>query len=162
MLGTKSCSYKVTWQWAKEKKVMEDDFHLIHKSDLRTIAVCPPGFYAASPVRKWVHAPGISPESSEEGAGQEDALQRFHHERMVSQPLHPQNVCLRDLPHPESHLWNENRQCSGIANSTIIIWKMSLVWISASLPPLPSFAAAYTLPYSESWREQQRANEGAA
>lgn len=50
---------------------------------LTTISVCPPGFYAAPPARKWVHTPGISPESSAEGGGKEDALQRFHHEWMV-------------------------------------------------------------------------------
>lgn len=99
----------------KTNKVVEDDFHLICKSTLylsawlTTIIVCPPGFYAAPPARKWVHAPGISPESSEEGGGQEDALQRFHHERMVSHFLFahtifkertktassPKNECLR-------------------------------------------------------------------
>lgn len=50
------------------------------------ITVPPPGFHAASPVRERVHAPGISQESSEKGGGQEDALQRLHHERLVSPP----------------------------------------------------------------------------
>lgn len=76
----------------KETKVMKNDFHCICKSATRLAAwltrgpslSCPPGFHAASPVRKWVHAPGISPESSEKGGGQEDALPRLHHERLVS------------------------------------------------------------------------------
>lgn len=50
------------------------------------ITVPPPGFHAAPPVRERVHAPGISQESSEKGGGQEDALQRLHHERLVSPP----------------------------------------------------------------------------
>ena len=54
--------------------------------DMKVIVVCPAGFHAASPVRKRVHAPGISQESSEEGGGQENALQRLHHERLVRVP----------------------------------------------------------------------------
>ena len=64
-----------------------------HLIDSKTIIVCPPGFHAASPVRKWVHAPGISPESSEEGGRQENALPRLHHERVVS-PLSPLSLIL--------------------------------------------------------------------
>lgn len=45
--------------------------------------VCPPGVHAASAVGERVHAPGIPPQGSEEGGGQEDALQRLHHEWMV-------------------------------------------------------------------------------
>lgn len=47
-------------------------------------AVCCLGFYAAPPAGKWVHTLGISPKSPKKGGGKEDALPRFHHERMAS------------------------------------------------------------------------------
>lgn len=72
-----SCTFKRKSRW----------LHLIFETPpvSSVTAVFPPGFHAATPVGKWVHAPGISPESPEKGGGQEDALPRFHHERMASQ-----------------------------------------------------------------------------
>lgn len=79
--------FQVLYVQRKELTGRERWFHLISEPPpLSSItAVCPPGFHAAPPAGKRVHAPGISPESPEEGGGQEDALPRFHHERMASQ-----------------------------------------------------------------------------
>lgn len=148
--------------------------------DLKTTTVCPPGFHAAPPVRKWVHAPGISPESAEEGGRQEDALPGLHHERMVG--LHlcfsfsvrgisfslltkhlkmaeswiPQSVWLTTNHICQAVMWNSNSPVTGNAN----LKGASLVY--SGVVRVIASPALLALVYSESWWDRHRANEGAA
>lgn len=128
----------------KKNKVVEDDFHLICKSTpylsarLTTIIVCPPGFYAAPPARKWVHAPGISPESSEEGGGQEDALQRFHHERMVSHFLFAHTIFKERTKTASSPKMSVCDEWPALPRIAPVKWNW-LLRTAALFPPHPSW-----------------------
>lgn len=124
-------------------------------TDLKTIIVCPPGFHAASPVRKWVHAPGISPESSEEGGGQEDALQRFHHEWMVSPP---QSVLIFSFTHQLQ--WADKadkdpclRKSSSYDKCPPLQWIIPVKWNPLMQPRRPALSSCIHLKWKNNLKK---------